>query len=1641
MADPVWKRKGFKNYYEYRNYLARLEGYKSYYFQRRAREAATKLGDLRQLKGSDVAKYAKKAGKAVSEEAKTQSKEAVRSAIRASKPAVPVRRRVRPGDAKNIPSPDSFPRTRLYELENRVDEIPIGLISRKKFDGRYPKAGTVVNREVPRYRDQVDRHFPSKGDMSKNPDSFVMAAYKAGLSDSLPEGTAVDASVLKQAYDQDSLELNDLNNQANARMRGMLSTYQRNARNWDTVAAKVKDKKGAERVAKRRIFAYENPERTYRQGLTEGERAIYNSTTAQAYTAGIIRGWNMKGFEYFEVYDGPGCGWESHNDPQKANGMVVTAAEARANPQAHNYCVRTFVPITDPDRAKERFEEAKKERLTQKQRQISPKTKAIAAGATAAAAFLALSAEITTPAFSGTLGDFAINGIAVGLRRALGKMLELKDRAVMVMQRRLAARGFGQRLTQVAREVGENEADDNVINLEERRAALADQLHDEVDQWDEASDATGAGISELARRVLGLRETATKKLVGDEMGRWEQYYRLNFKNEVFEDVPGASGMADFLESQSTVNDGAYAFLGSVGKNAALNSAKYKGRFFRFSLPRINTIDGNTGKRVTKRYGRAAVAPNRFAHLHATALPDRDGSVRTILNARINPNGVLRLGFTKGENGMITPNLSLVPKGPIRVYSRANRAKPTKTVTREGITYVNEPKVAQRIGPDLKVVDSERKLTAQEILDSVEKAKRTSAGYEPDLGDVNAVRTNIGLTDGEINTPGPNVRRVIGKVTEEVPNPVAGRVNSITTEVRIVTKWVPFNDFMWYKFRVQLRALDIRKPGDLLDLTVGDFRRWQALEGDKFTWLSAGTKIRLRGGNLFDFSRSLRVDPTTAARIRNIEKNSDSLMQLFTEGIPRGTPTLLEPPPIVIGEGGYPTRASVQARKAARGQTAVDSQIISTQSGILGRKPAEQSFVDYGSDQVLNLAELYLRSKYFYTNADVQGIQDEFGDMVKKLDAMKNENAQQLGLLMNHSPWEIMQYKWHLVKKNVESRAEQLTDYLVTMRRVDARPDEGIFPRTEVLKTDRTDLSADQKVKGNFYDRLRAFREYEEVEIKGVQDEIEKLFWQKPDLITAILEASPKQIAEDIGDRLPNAAEVQSRVRQRSQDLWNRYSAVLPEKVRDRIVARLERMALFNEDLINTVEVREHIVGQLRFFDSDTSRVFVPGSSQNAAYSLRKGFRVGDNLDLSEYGELRLYGSTPESLTNRRPKFRETWKDTSLPKPYTVDDEGYRFMGWHLTSNPDFEYDPDFAPVGSGQPGFMFSSMDPRQWAKWAGDQGDDASNLYAVEVWSKGPDIKKAKFRIGELRPANTVLDQFDDEMLAQAARLEDESLYSWDKIDDIIPKSSVGRVLADDPGEIVEFMVEGESTQKYVGGIPHLHGKYQVSGYTRMTRNPDRSPHGFPEGMPDDVNVVHRIYIRQRGEAGEDVEDLVRWAADEPLVSAADHTERYTLLRRAFPSLVDAINEYMANPSAIADAYRDFKSGGRMFSDYNRRIAERVKSVIDNAPVSPNNLYRVYTGEDGLAIAEELQRTGRMKELFGQWSTTTEKFPRTDGVDGFRLMLVLRDAPSVNVTPMLRDVPPLPEVLSSGNYSVAQRYDDVSTRTTWIFLDYKRPF
>lgn len=79
-----------------------------------------------------------------------------------------------------------------------------------------------------------------------------------------------------------------------------------------------------------------------KHGLAEYSRMAMRTTTATAYNLGTLDGAASQGVKYWQVFDGPNCGWSAHDSGQLANGKIVTQDEARSFPISHPNCRRAF---------------------------------------------------------------------------------------------------------------------------------------------------------------------------------------------------------------------------------------------------------------------------------------------------------------------------------------------------------------------------------------------------------------------------------------------------------------------------------------------------------------------------------------------------------------------------------------------------------------------------------------------------------------------------------------------------------------------------------------------------------------------------------------------------------------------------------------------------------------------------------------------------------------------------------------------------------------------------------------------------------------------------------------------------------------------------------------------------------------------------------------------------------------------------------------------------------------------------------------------------------------------------------------------------------------------------------------------------
>ena len=80
-------------------------------------------------------------------------------------------------------------------------------------------------------------------------------------------------------------------------------------------------------------------------------KTIARTETAWASGATEAGVWRESGIAQVLIFDGPECGWWTHNDPEKADGLVVTLQRYRDRIIAHPNCVRMASPLDDGPRA------------------------------------------------------------------------------------------------------------------------------------------------------------------------------------------------------------------------------------------------------------------------------------------------------------------------------------------------------------------------------------------------------------------------------------------------------------------------------------------------------------------------------------------------------------------------------------------------------------------------------------------------------------------------------------------------------------------------------------------------------------------------------------------------------------------------------------------------------------------------------------------------------------------------------------------------------------------------------------------------------------------------------------------------------------------------------------------------------------------------------------------------------------------------------------------------------------------------------------------------------------------------------------------------------------------------------------------
>lgn len=195
----------------------------------------------------------------------------------------------------------------------------------------------------------------------------VVARYLAGLTDLLPDGERVllerivEPRVLTIVLAVSSLA-GDLVGEAPLQERDpavlrILAEAANRVRGIDAAtrrAIRETLRQGAERGYAPEQIARGVPADGYR-GLRAVVREVYRgraetiARTEMAYAAqeAAHDRYRAAGVQRVRITDGPGCGWTSHDDPDRANGSTRALWEAQMHPLSHPNCRRVSMPILE----------------------------------------------------------------------------------------------------------------------------------------------------------------------------------------------------------------------------------------------------------------------------------------------------------------------------------------------------------------------------------------------------------------------------------------------------------------------------------------------------------------------------------------------------------------------------------------------------------------------------------------------------------------------------------------------------------------------------------------------------------------------------------------------------------------------------------------------------------------------------------------------------------------------------------------------------------------------------------------------------------------------------------------------------------------------------------------------------------------------------------------------------------------------------------------------------------------------------------------------------------------------------------------------------------------------------------------------
>lgn len=368
-----------------------------------------------------------------------------------------------------------------------------------------------------------------------------------------------------------------------------------------------------------------------RHNLASYSELVMRAAAQRAHNVAVA---NASGAQWFDIIDGPDCGWSSHDDRERADGSLRSLEEVLAYPIAHPNCQRRIEPRYDLGTAPDGPGRG------------SRAASALKAGLASQAASLAT--------------DLAVEGV-----KALATNQAVQSKVAAVAARAVPG-AWAHRIENFMKmqkaTVPEGTVDLNAFRLSKEAAeqAIADA------QYDVAEGTKGR---QRLRQFLNVEaeEIQLPKAVGDRFDQYTEYYDRTVRAKMsLREAIDLGRIEDFAlqyldTDMATLEEAIYTrageHFGSIGNRVA-----------RFTFPQVGS-----GEKFTA--GRFTFQPNDL--VQATVTKTQRGIVNRL---GLNPHGLFRAGISRDPaTGLWTPNFRLVPKGPIRISAKVNRSKGRKLI--------------------------------------------------------------------------------------------------------------------------------------------------------------------------------------------------------------------------------------------------------------------------------------------------------------------------------------------------------------------------------------------------------------------------------------------------------------------------------------------------------------------------------------------------------------------------------------------------------------------------------------------------------------------------------------------------------------------------------------------------------------------------------------------------------------------------------------------------------------------------------------------------------------------------------------------------------------------------------------------------